>query len=183
MKTTQAAVNWQRRTLTSRPPILSQRASKLLPSSPYAASSYQHSSPLVSSKQRSFSQSHRRPSSFVIAAAAPSFGPSGLGSILTQRRLVSTSASSQTATMAAGGLESGLTYELLDGVREFWYEHFESDDSFILPQMKEQMRWFRGGKEMDDICMLVNTPLSLTPPSLTPPSFPPPPRTPFLSGF
>lgn len=50
-------------------------------------------------------------------------------------------------------LKEVLTYELLDGVTEFWFEHFESQDSFVLPQLKEQMRWFMGGKELDDICV------------------------------
>lgn len=50
-------------------------------------------------------------------------------------------------------LENVLTYEFLESLRDFWFGHFESKDSFVLPKMDEMMRWFKGGKELDDICV------------------------------
>lgn len=59
-------------------------------------------------------------------------------------------------------LDKMLTYEFLDGLREFWFEHFASADSFVLPRQEEQMRWFMGGKELDEICVCVFPPHPLT---------------------
>lgn len=55
--------------------------------------------------------------------------------------------------MASTSLESVLTPQFLKGLRDFWFEHFESQDAYILPGQKEMLRWFQGGKELDEICV------------------------------
>lgn len=50
-------------------------------------------------------------------------------------------------------LESYLTPTLFKEIRDFWYEHLDSDDNLCLPTMEHSKRWFMGGKELDDMCM------------------------------
>ncbi|KAH7170150.1 hypothetical protein EDB81DRAFT_154034 [Dactylonectria macrodidyma] len=50
-------------------------------------------------------------------------------------------------------LEQHLTPALFQDIRDFWYEPFETDDDYILPQKNHAMRWYMGGKELDDICV------------------------------
>lgn len=45
-----------------------------------------------------------------------------------------------------------LTPGLLKDVRDFWFESFEEND-YILPQRSHAMRWYMGGKELDNICV------------------------------
>ncbi|KAF7556845.1 hypothetical protein G7Z17_g1112 [Cylindrodendrum hubeiense] len=52
-----------------------------------------------------------------------------------------------------GFLKQHLTPELLKGVRDFWFEPFEKEDDYILPQRSHAMRWYAGGKELDGICV------------------------------
>lgn len=50
-------------------------------------------------------------------------------------------------------LESYLTPTFFKELRDFWYEHLDSDHDLCLPKLEQSKRWFMGGKELDDMCM------------------------------
>ncbi|KAH7111174.1 hypothetical protein B0J13DRAFT_462014 [Dactylonectria estremocensis] len=50
-------------------------------------------------------------------------------------------------------LEQHLTPALLQGLREFWYEHLENEEDFIMPTADHSRRWYMGGKELDNVCL------------------------------
>ncbi|KAF7548926.1 hypothetical protein G7Z17_g6732 [Cylindrodendrum hubeiense] len=52
-----------------------------------------------------------------------------------------------------GLLEQHLTPALFKDLREFWYEHLEKEEDFIMPTAEHSRRWYMGGKELDDICL------------------------------
>lgn len=52
-----------------------------------------------------------------------------------------------------GLLEQYLTPALLQGLREFWYEHLENEEDFIMPTADHSRRWYMGGKELDNMCL------------------------------
>ncbi|KAH7128898.1 hypothetical protein EDB81DRAFT_808481 [Dactylonectria macrodidyma] len=53
-----------------------------------------------------------------------------------------------------GGLiKQHLTLALLKDLREFWYEHLENEEDFIMPTADHNRRWYMSGKELDNICL------------------------------
>lgn len=46
-----------------------------------------------------------------------------------------------------------LTPDLLQSVREFWFEHLSGPDSLVMPTTDENKRWFFGGPEFDRLCV------------------------------
>ncbi|KAJ5175289.1 uncharacterized protein N7482_001166 [Penicillium canariense] len=50
-------------------------------------------------------------------------------------------------------LNETLTADLLDEVREFWFEYFEDEDALILPGQRELDRWFIRDDDFDKICV------------------------------
>lgn len=50
-------------------------------------------------------------------------------------------------------LKETLTPDLLEEIREFWFEHMEADDALILPGQSDMQRWFTRDETFDKICM------------------------------
>ena len=50
-------------------------------------------------------------------------------------------------------LEQHLTPALFQNLREFWFEHLDHEDDFIMPKQEHSRRWFMGGEELDNICV------------------------------
>lgn len=53
----------------------------------------------------------------------------------------------------ASGLKQTLTPALLEEVRNFWFDHFGSEDALVLPGQTEMMKWFIRDIEFDKACM------------------------------
>lgn len=50
-------------------------------------------------------------------------------------------------------LKETLTPELLEEVREFWFEHIEDEDALIVPDQSDMQRWFTRDETFDKICV------------------------------
>jgi uncharacterized protein (DUF924 family) len=50
-------------------------------------------------------------------------------------------------------LKQTLTPALLEGVRNFWFDHLSSEDALILPGQSEMQRWFMRDSEFDKACV------------------------------
>lgn len=53
----------------------------------------------------------------------------------------------------SGSLENHLTPTLFQNLNDFWFEHFEHEDDYIMPKPIHSKRWFMGGQELDNICV------------------------------
>ncbi|KAJ2895323.1 hypothetical protein MKZ38_006701 [Zalerion maritima] len=49
-------------------------------------------------------------------------------------------------------LAEQLTPEFLQSVRDFWYEHITEEHQYVIPEMKQMMRWFTQSNEFDTAC-------------------------------
>ncbi|KAJ5895241.1 hypothetical protein N7495_006932 [Penicillium taxi] len=56
-----------------------------------------------------------------------------------------------TATSAL--LKQTITPALLEGVRNFWFDHINGEDALILPSQKEMKRWFMRDTNFDQACV------------------------------
>ena len=50
-------------------------------------------------------------------------------------------------------LKETLTPDLLEEVREFWFEHIEDENGLILPGQSDMQRWFTRDEIFDKICV------------------------------
>ncbi|OKP00330.1 hypothetical protein PENSUB_7787 [Penicillium subrubescens] len=50
-------------------------------------------------------------------------------------------------------LKETLTPDLLEEIREFWFEHMEDEDALILPGQSDMQRWFTRDETFDKICV------------------------------
>jgi uncharacterized protein (DUF924 family) len=50
-------------------------------------------------------------------------------------------------------LKETLTPDLLEEIREFWFEHMEDEDALILPGQGDMQRWFTRDETFDKICV------------------------------
>ncbi|KAM0282162.1 hypothetical protein ACHAQH_003202 [Verticillium albo-atrum] len=66
---------------------------------------------------------------------------------------MSTSAESHGPQAVPPPLDNVLTSPVLGEIRDFWFSHLGSEDSFILPGFSEMKRWFMGGEELDNFCI------------------------------
>jgi hypothetical protein len=54
--------------------------------------------------------------------------------------------------MASSPLNTVLTPQVLGDMRDLWFQHLATKDSFILPDLGEMKHWF-GNKDMDEACV------------------------------
>lgn len=50
-------------------------------------------------------------------------------------------------------LKETLTPNLLEEVRELWFEHIEDEDGLMLPGQSDMERWFIRDEAFDKICV------------------------------
>ena len=50
-------------------------------------------------------------------------------------------------------LKETLTPDLLEEIREFWFEHMEDEDALILPGQSDMQRWFARDETFDKTCV------------------------------
>ena len=51
------------------------------------------------------------------------------------------------------GIESLLTPALLREVRDFWFQHLDNADSFVIADQEAGKRWYMGGQAFDQTCV------------------------------
>lgn len=50
-------------------------------------------------------------------------------------------------------LEEHFTYDKLESLRSFWFEHLPQDTDRIIAGPEYQKRWFVSDKQFDDVCV------------------------------
>jgi hypothetical protein len=50
------------------------------------------------------------------------------------------------------GIEAQLTPARLQEIRDFWFEHLNHEDSFVIPGQDAHKRWYMGGEALDRAC-------------------------------
>ncbi|KAF3387689.1 hypothetical protein F1880_000880 [Penicillium rolfsii] len=54
---------------------------------------------------------------------------------------------------SASELKEALTPDLLEEIRNFWFDHVEDEDALIIPGQKEMQRWFSRDETFDKLCI------------------------------